>query len=98
MTVVVGSNPEETNLNKKESLENIEENSKNINSVNEDSQQCEVLDVGLDTFFSCDKCEYESETKQDLKLHTDENIHDIWSRNKSFESKTNHENASIKKL
>ena len=52
MTVVVGSNPEETNKNKKEeSFENIEENSKNVNSVNEDSPQCEVLDVGLDTLF-----------------------------------------------
>ena len=41
--------------------------------------------------FSCDKCEFDSETKQELNLHTDKNIHDIWSRNKSFEPETNKE-------
>ena len=55
-----------------------------LNSQNSTVLEQEAIDVNMETWHSCDKCEFECENKMDLAKHMDINIHSVKNLNKTL--------------
>ena len=54
--------------------------------------------VELESLFSCDQCDYDSDTRENLNIHNDRNIHDVHNLNSTLEEKDYPKHAETIKL